>query len=115
MAARAKARSAAAQEQEQLRLTQRRHAARLENLQRPWLHGWRRSDNGLTVWMAGTSHCVGCGLLLGTACVVIEEGWEPPGPDPVWPFTEADCPVCLLEGRPDSDNPFIEGRFYDHP
>lgn len=60
-----------------------------------WLNGWpRMGDEGLTVLMGASIRCVGCGRHYGITCVVIEEGWEPPGPEPEWPWTQAECPVC---------------------
>jgi hypothetical protein len=64
---------------------------------RPWLHGWPRIDSGRTVLIGTGVHCVCCGRLRGVTCVAFTEDWEPPGPDPVWPFGEADCPICEVD------------------
>lgn len=56
-----------------------------------WLNGWPRL-NVRTVLMGTEVRCVCCGRTHGITCVVFEPDWEPPGPEPEWPFTEADCP-----------------------
>lgn len=61
--------------------------------QQPWMNGWPRIS--ISAMLIGTGvHCVGCGHCMGITCVAFPEDWEPPGPDPAWPFGEADCPVC---------------------
>ena len=64
-----------------------------EVAQRPWLNGWPRFGLYQVIIGSGT-HCVGCGRCGGVICVSIPSDWEPPGPEPTWPFTPADCPVC---------------------
>ena len=58
-----------------------------------WLNGWQRS--GTRVRIANGVHCAGCGACLG---VVTCGGPAPEAlpPEPDWPFSEADCPVCKL-------------------
>jgi len=62
----------------------------------PYLNGWPRISVD-TVMMGTAGHCIGCGRFTGTGAVVFEEGWAPPGPEPIWPFTEDDCPVCFWQ------------------
>lgn len=59
---------------------------------RPWLNGWTRVGPRF-VHLGGGTHCVCCGQLLGVTCFVPDPNWEAP-PEPVWPFTPADCPIC---------------------
>jgi hypothetical protein len=64
-----------------------------------WLNGWGRmmpgeNGPGSTVLLGTMVRCVGCGLPHGLACVVFPDGWEPPGPEPVWPFERDSCPIC---------------------
>lgn len=47
-----------------------------------------------------TIRCRGCGKDYGVTCVAFPEGFEPP-PDPTFPFSEDDCPVCGLRDRLD--------------
>jgi len=70
-----------------------------------WLHGWPR--HGDAVLIGTGTHCAGCGRVTGTFGAVIPEGWEPPGPEPAWPFPESDCPVCALReaGRGEPADP----------
>jgi hypothetical protein len=57
-----------------------------------WLHGWPRL--GRSVLLGSAARCVGCGRDQGIVCVALPTGWEPPGPEPEWPFALGDCPVC---------------------
>lgn len=69
-------------------------AAPVEELlvQHDWLNGWPRT--GRTQVLIGTEvHCLACGRCVGITCVAFPPDWEPPGPKPEWPFSEADCPV----------------------
>jgi hypothetical protein len=60
-----------------------------------WLNGWPRLGNdGSAVLMGTAVHCIGCGRFLGITTVVFPEGWQPPGPDPIWPLSQDDCPIC---------------------
>lgn len=61
---------------------------------RPWLNGWPRIGSGTSVLIGTELHCVCCGRSQGITTVAFPEDWEPPGPDPVWPFGELDCPLC---------------------
>lgn len=61
----------------------------------PWLNGWPRLSDGRTVLIGTACHCVCCGKFGGITCVAFPDGWEPPGPDPQWPFDEDDCPLCV--------------------
>lgn len=62
-----------------------------------WLHGWPRlGDNGTSVLIGTGVYCVGCGKSRGVTTVAFPEDWQPPGPDPDWPFPEDACPVCAL-------------------
>lgn len=60
---------------------------------RPWLNGWPRINNGQTVMIGSEAHCVCCGRGFGVTCVAFGADWEPPGPEPIWPFGEIDCPL----------------------
>ncbi len=59
---------------------------------RPWLNGWPRDLR--TVLIGSGVHCICCGRLAGVTCVAFPEDWVPPGPEPVWPFGQDDCPLC---------------------
>lgn len=61
---------------------------------RPWLNGWPRIGDGRTVLIGTGGHCVCCGRCRGIITVAFPPDWEPPGPDPEWPFGEQDCPLC---------------------
>lgn len=93
MAARAKGREdqrlaeAEAAENQQVRDAYRDAA------QRPWLNGWERVSP-TRVQVANTLVCVCCGQVFGTFTIAIPSDWNPPD-EPVWPFTAADCPLCL--------------------
>ena len=58
-----------------------------------WLHGWRR--NGATVLIIFTVHCAGCGRIVEYVSygLMIPEDWVQP-PEPDWPFSTDDCPIC---------------------
>lgn len=56
-----------------------------------WLNGWPRSDT--TVRIGTAIHCIACGRIHGVVCTAFPPDWEPPGPEPVWPYSEADCPI----------------------
>ena len=59
----------------------------------PWLNGWPRI--GRREVLIGTGcHCVCCGRIHGITSVAFPPDWEPPGPEPEWPFGEQDCPLC---------------------
>lgn len=93
MAARARQREAdklaTARAEADRRVAERTGAALAD---RAWLNGW---PSDLThVYMGTGVHCVCCGRCVGVVCVAFEPGWEPPGPEPAWPFCEADCPMC---------------------
>jgi hypothetical protein len=60
----------------------------------PWLNGWPRLGTGDAVLIGTGMYCVCCGRLRGVTTVAFSADWEPPGPEPVWPFGEADCPLC---------------------
>lgn len=62
----------------------------------PWLHGWPRTSH--TTVLIGTGvFCLGCGADQGIATVAFPEGWQPPGPEPAWPFPQGPgCPICAL-------------------
>lgn len=62
-----------------------------------WLHGWERSEDGLSVYTFGSTHCVGCGRWDGGLAAIALSDDDPPLPaDPDWPFPEDACPVCRL-------------------
>ncbi len=61
-------------------------------IEHDWLNGWPRI-NATQVQIGAGVHCIACGRCQGVICVVFERDWEPPGPDPAWPFTEGDCPI----------------------
>jgi hypothetical protein len=64
-----------------------------------WLHGWPRI--GHTGVLMGTAvHCLGCGRFHGLACVAFPDDWEPPGPEPDWPFSPDTCPICREDQHP---------------
>lgn len=67
-----------------------------------WLHGWPWQDSHAALNMGTAFYCVGCGKFFGTGAVVFPEEWEPPGPEPTWPFPEESCPLCAMS-RKDSD------------
>jgi hypothetical protein len=94
MSDRAKQRDRERRESEPVR---RREEYERRNPDLPWLNGWRRVD--LTTVSMGHPYCIGCGRLLGTACLVVEEGVEYP-PTPEWPFTPDACPVCFGQDSP---------------
>lgn len=61
--------------------------------QLPYLNGWPRL--GIDSVLMGTwVRCIGCGGDQGCTTVAFPENWQPPGPDPMWPFSEDACPVC---------------------
>lgn len=63
-----------------------------------WLNGWpRMGDDGSAVLMGTSVRCLGCGDDFGTTCVVFPDGWEPPGPEPAWPFGIDECPIHRME------------------
>lgn len=62
---------------------------------RPWLHGWSRTSVRYVRYGSGT-HCVCCGRCYGVTCTVFDPDVEYP-PEPDWPFTPADCPICPKE------------------
>lgn len=95
MSARAKARQEAARAAQRAQANQRiQSAKRALPGDRSWLNGWPALDGDLSVLMGTGVHCIGCGWLLGVTTVVFDEGWEPPGPEPEWPFAQDDCPIC---------------------
>lgn len=65
------------------------------NKPRPWLNGWSRMSDGRTVLIGTGVRCVCCGYCQGITCVAFPENWEPPGPEPDWPFDHDDCPLCV--------------------
>lgn len=79
-------------------------AAALVDIDEAVWHGWPRPDeNGLSVLIGTGVHCAGCGRFHGITSVAFDEGWEPPGPEPDWPYPQDACPVCevLGHGGPD--------------
>lgn len=78
-----------------------------------WLHGWGRlypEHGGVSVLMGTGTYCVGCGRDQGVICVVIEDDWEPPGPEPDWPFPQDACPVCWLREHWNPPDPWPRGK-----
>lgn len=69
--------------------------AKVLNVQQPWMHGWPRGSNGRDILIGTVVHCVCCGRSLGVTCVAFPPDWEPPGPEPNWPFGQEDCPLCV--------------------
>lgn len=63
-----------------------------------WLNGWPRIGRFHVLIGTGT-HCIACGRLQGITCVAFAEDWEPPGPNPDWPFAEDDCPIAGCSDR----------------
>lgn len=91
MARLSRERADAADRQRQDQITQELLARSTETID--WLNGWPRTDIS-TVRMGTGIHCIGCGRCRGTVCTAFHEDWEPPGPEPVWPFPQTSCPVC---------------------
>ncbi|RFZ11166.1 hypothetical protein DSM43518_02006 [Mycobacterium marinum] len=91
----ARARERRAQDDAALRLAadEAARAAFESTAQRPWLNGWTRESVN-TVRMGTGMHCVCCGRCTGVVCTAVMSDWEPPGPEPVWPFEPTDCPLC---------------------
>ena len=63
-----------------------------------WMNGWPWATADSIILLGSGLHCVGCGQGLGTTCVAMGEDWQPPGPEPEWPFGRGprQCPVCRL-------------------
>lgn len=97
MAARARERRAQNDAAMRLAADEAARAAFESTAQRPWLNGWPRSGVNQVIMGAG-SYCVCCGRCMGVNCVVFDPDWEPPGPEPVWPFEPTDCPLCAGKG-----------------
>lgn len=95
MAARARERAQAAREQFKNAQTAEEIAEWKAQAQRPWLNGWTRTGR-IAVSMGTDTRCVCCGRCMGVTCVVFPPDWAPPGPEPVWPFSEDDCPICVV-------------------
>jgi hypothetical protein len=91
MSARAKARAEVRQVQREATLAEVRRCLSDSSA---WLHGWPLLEGGMSVLMGTTVRCAGCGRCHGVTSVVLPEGWEPPGPEPDWPFPRGGCPVC---------------------
>lgn len=90
----------AARAQERARQHRRDHqpvaAAYEQNKNHDWLNGWPRIS-AQQILMGTEVRCVCCGQSRGITCVAFSPDWEPPGPEPMWPFTPADCPLCTTE------------------
>lgn len=76
-----------------------REATERIKLERHWLNGWQLLSDKTRVLVGTVVRCSGCGMDLGCICVAFPDNWEPPGPEPVWPFAEDGCPVCILQNR----------------
>jgi len=63
-----------------------------------WLNGWTRATASGEVLIGVEVHCVCCGRSRGITCVAFATDWQPPGPEPEWPFHPDDCPLCLALG-----------------
>lgn len=55
-----------------------------------WLNGW--PHDATTVRMGTAIHCIACGRIHGIVCTVFPPDWEPPGPEPDWPYAQDNCP-----------------------
>lgn len=58
-----------------------------------WLNGWPIIST-TSVLMGCEVRCMYCGRSEGTTTVAFPKDWTPPGPEPKWPFSVADCPIC---------------------
>jgi hypothetical protein len=66
-----------------------------------WLNGWPQIGDA-SVLMGTGVRCVGCGRLRGVTCVVFDDDWRAPGPEPQWRFAPETCPICPPDGyRPE--------------
>ena len=87
-------RMAARSRQRNQKAKEARVASRDIRTEQPWMNGWPRTG-ALHVLIGTGVHCVCCGSLRGVTTVAFPPDWEPPGPDPVWPFGHDDCPICV--------------------
>lgn len=69
-----------------------------DRVQPTWLNGWTRATASGEVLIGVEVHCVCCGRSRGITCVAFATDWQPPGPEPEWPFHPDDCPLCLALG-----------------
>jgi hypothetical protein len=99
MAARAAERAKVARERERTDQLRTEWSNEQRRVDRPWLHGWPRIGDGTAVLIGTSVHCVGCGYFQGIISVAFDDDWSPPTEQPVWPFGEEDCLVCLLYAR----------------
>lgn len=93
MAARAREREVQRDAALRVAASEQAEAAYEQNAQHDWLNGWYR-DGVRSVRMGTGVHCVCCGRCMGITCTVMTPDWKPPGPEPAWPFSQADCPIC---------------------
>ena len=59
-----------------------------------WLHG--HEIDGDVVMVGPAICCAGCGKHNGTVSIVFDRHGNFRGDIPNWPFSEHECPVCLL-------------------